>query len=238
MLANPVAWFVSSLFLLPGVAIAVPTHELGHALVAHWLGDRSPANRGYFRPDDVGKYFTVYGLLMFLFWRVGWGQRIPVNEARLRGTGQQVNYSLGGPAANLIGAVLFGFAFRFLHTGFLFDTTVQPLPLSYLAYILYGIYFANLAMLAFNLLPVPGFDGWIIVEALFRRRNPRFFMDVDFRRLQIQQYLLIGLFLSQLIPAVGGSLLPLAMTPFYEPPALVILGQCSGYVGLVPCLLR
>jgi Zn-dependent protease len=236
MLSNPVAWFVSTLFLLPGIAIAIPAHELGHALVARWLGDRTPVNRGYFRLDDASKYFTVYGLLMFLFWRVGWGQRIPINEARLTGTAQKVLYALGGPAANLVLAAIFGFAFRLLGANFVADTTVQLSLLSYPAYILYGIYFANLAMMAFNLLPIPGFDGWLIIEALFRRRNPRFFFDVDGRRLQIQQYLLIGLFLTQLIPSVGGSLLGLAMTPFYLPAATVILGGCSGYVGLFPCL--
>jgi Zn-dependent protease len=236
MLSNPVLWFVSTLFLLPGIAIAIPVHELGHAFVARWLGDRTPVNRGYFKLDEPRKYFSLYGLLMFVFWRVGWGERIPINEARLAATGQKILYAIGGPAANLVVAAIFGFAFRPL--GFIFDygSTVQPALLSYPAYILYAAYFANLAVMAFNLLPIPGLDGWIIIEALFRRRNPRFFYNVDSRRQQIQQYLLIGLFLTQLIPAVGGSLLGLALAPFYIPAATVILGGCSGYVGLVPCL--
>jgi len=163
----------------------------------------------------------------------------PSNRARIGlGSALQIPFLLTGIwlLAMLVLAAIFGIAFRQFGFIFLADTTVQPSPLSYPAYILYGIYFANLAMMAFNLLPIPGFDGWLIIEALFRRRNPRFFFDVDGRRLQIQQYLLIGLFLTQLIPAVGGSLLGLAMTPFYLPAATVILGLCTGYVGLVPCL--
>jgi Zn-dependent protease len=236
MLSNPVLWFVSTLFLVPGIAIAILAHELGHAFVARWLGDRTPVNRGYFRLDDLGKFFSGYGLLMFVFWRVGWGQRVPINEARLAGVRDRVLYALGGPAANLVVGALFGFAFRPLGPIFDFGSTLQPSLLSYPAYIFYAIFFANLSVMAFNLLPIPGFDGWLIIEALFRRRNPRFFYDVDSRRLQIQQFLLIGLFLTQLIPSVGGSLLGLAMTPFYQPAATVILGGCSGYVGLVPCL--
>lgn len=236
MLTNPVGFIVSTFFLLPGIAIAIPVHELGHAAVARFFGDRTPVDRGWFRVDDPAKYFTLYGLAMMIFWRVGWGQRIPVNESRLTGVGQKVVYELGGPLANLIVAVLFGLAFRRL--GFIFDlgSLVQPEPLSYLAAAVYGIFFANLSVMAFNLLPVPGFDTWRILEVLFRRRNPKFFYSVSSQLLQIQQMLLLGLFLTQLIPSVGGSLLGLAMSPFYSPVATLILGGCVGYQGLSPCL--
>jgi len=236
VLANPLVFVASTFFLLPGIAIAIPLHELGHGLVAYWLGDKSPRYRGFFSPSSPEKFFTLYGLLMMVFWRVGWGARIPVNEQRLVGLPKKLAYHLAGPAANLLGAAVTGFAFRPL--GFIFNPFALPQPsaLAYVAYVVYGIYFANLSVMAFNLLPVPGFDGWRIIEELFRRRNPRFFFDVAGRQQQIQFYLLIGLFLTQLIPAVGGSLLGLALTPFYEPAATVILGGCSGYYGLVPCL--
>jgi Zn-dependent protease len=235
VISNPFGFLASSFYLLPGIAIAIPVHELGHALVALWLGDRTPANRGYFRPDDPAKFFTTYGLLMMIFWRVGWGNRAPVNEYRIEGLGRKLAFHLAGPAANLLVAAVAGVAFRQL--GFIFNpgTLPQPAPLSYVAYIVYAIYFANLSVMAFNLLPVPGFDGWRILEELFRRRNPRFFFDMSGRQLQVQQYLLIGLFLAQLIPAVGGSLLGVAMIPFYWPAATLILGICTGYFGLIPC---
>ena len=112
----------------------------------------------------------------------------------------------------------------------------QPAPISYLSYLVYGIFFANLSVMAFNLLPVPGFDGWRIIEEIFRRRNPRFFMDVSSRTPQIQQILIIGLFISQFVPGLGAGLLGLVLLPFYQPASNLILGTCIGYVGLVPCL--
>jgi len=235
LFSNPYQWLAATLFLLPGIAIAIPAHELGHALAAYWMGDRTPRNRGYLSLVEPRKFFTLYGLLMMVFWRVGWGERIPVNEYRQEGLRQKLVYDLAGPAANLLLAIVFGLATRPLIL-YVSPTTVVLPPLGFLASILYGIYFANLSVMAFNLLPIPGFDGWRVIEALFRRRQPRFFADVAMRLQQIQYFLLIGLFIAQFVPGLGGGILGLLLTPFYAPAATLILGGCSGYPYLNPCL--
>jgi Zn-dependent protease len=232
VLSNPYPWLASALLLIPGALVAIAAHELGHGLVAYWLGDRTPRNRGYLSLYSPRKFYSAYGLLMMLFWRVGWGERIPVNEYRQESVWQKVAYALGGPAANLLLAVIFGLATRPLIFYVNYTTVVMP-PLGYLATILYAAYFANLSVMAFNLLPVPGFDGWRIIETLFRRSYPRLFMDVSGRQLQIQQVLLLLLFVGQFF---AGNLLNVVLVPFYAPFATVILGGCSGYIGLVPCL--
>src|SRR5207248_8926035 len=196
------------------------------------MGDRSVRNRGFLSLRDPARFFSVYGLAMMLFWKVGWGERIPVNEYRQETLVQKLAYALSGPVANLLLAATFGFAVRPLLIDVNPNTLALP-PLGYLATILYAAYFANLAIFAFNLLPVPGFDGWRILEALFRRTWPRFFMDVSMRQVQIQQVLIIGLFIAQFF---AGNLLNVALVPFYAPAATLILGGCSGYYGLAPCL--
>jgi Zn-dependent protease len=230
--SDPFGFLAASLFLVPGVAIGIPAHELAHGLAAYWMGDRTPRNRGYLSLNEPRKFFTVYGLAMMLFWHVGWGERIPVNEYRQETVYQKLAYNLAGPAANLVLAVIFGLAVRLLGSPVDPATVVLP-PIELVANVLYAAYFANLSIMAFNLLPVPGFDGWRILEALFRRRWPRFFADVDFRRLQIQQVLIIGLFIAQFF---AGNLLNVALVLFYAPAATLILGVCSGYLGLAPCL--
>jgi Zn-dependent protease len=233
VLTNPYQWLAATLFLLPGVFIAIPAHELGHALAAYWMGDRTPRNRGYLSLVEPRKFFSLYGLLMMLFWRVGWGERIPVNEYRQETLRQKLIYDLAGPAANLALAIVFGLAARPLLL-YVSPTTVVLPPLGLLGNVLYGAYFANLSIMAFNLLPVPGFDGWRIIEALFRRRWPRFFADVSMRQQQIQQVLIVGLFIAQF---VAGNLLNVALVPFYAPAATVILGACTGYpTNALPCL--
>jgi Zn-dependent protease len=232
LFSDPFGFLASALFLVPGVALAIPAHELAHALAAYWMGDRSVRNRGLLSLSDPRRFFTAYGLAMMLFWKVGWGQRVPVNEYRQETLVQKLVYNLAGPAANLLLAVIFGLAARrFLI--YVDISTVRLSPIGFLATILYAAYFANLAIFAFNLLPVPGFDGWHILEAIFRRTWPRFFMDVSMRQLQIQQVLIIGLFIAQFF---AGNLLNVGLLPFYAPAATLILGGCTGYYGLVPCL--
>ena len=232
MFSNPFVWLSATLFLVPGGLLAIAAHELGHGLAAYWMGDRTPRNRGYLSLVEPRKFYTLYGVLMMLFWHVGWGERIPVNEYRQESLRQKLVYDLAGPTANLVLAIVFGLAVRALNAPVNPSTLALP-PLIYVANVLYAAYFANLAVMAFNLLPVPGFDGWRILEALFRRRQPRFFMDVSMRQQQIQQVLILGLFIGQFF---AGNLLNVVLLPFYAPPATLILGICSGYLGLAPCL--
>ena len=105
---------------------------------------------------------------------------------------------------------------------------------------IYVIVFLNLSIFAFQLLPIPGLDGWAVIEAIFRNRNPRFFFQVSTRRQQIWVGCIVLVFLFQLFQGV--SLLSTVMTPFFLPASLISLGGCAGYaipgfIGLSPCHL-
>ena len=100
--------------------------------------------------------------------------------------------------------------------------------------------FLNLSLFAFQLLPIPGLDGWNIIEALFRNRNPRFFYDVSIRRREIWAGCVVVLIAFQFFQRV--NLLQYVMAPFFEPASLISVGTCVGYtipglVFLYPCLL-
>jgi Zn-dependent protease len=106
--------------------------------------------------------------------------------------------------------------------------------------LLYAIVFLNLSIFAFQLLPIPGLDGWDVVETLFRSRNPRFFFNVSTRRREIWVGAIVIVFLFQIFQ--GANLLALVMSPFYTPASLISLGLCEGYAipglaGLHPCLV-
>ena len=102
------------------------------------------------------------------------------------------------------------------------------------------IVFLNLSLFAFNLLPIPGLDGWNVIEAILKSRNARFFFNVTVRRREIWAGCAIALVVFQFL--LGINLLSVVMTPFYEPASLISLGECDGYripglAGLFPCLL-
>jgi Zn-dependent protease len=228
---------IHALLLVPALLIAIPVHEIGHAAAAYWLGDRSVRYFGYFKPDPR-RYLDPYGTLAVFFALVGWGRRVPVQSNRISTTRQKVIYQLAGPAANLLVAIVLGFALRgLLRLGVPYS--FEPGPGLLLA-ALFAIVFLNLSLFAFNLLPVPGLDGWNIIEALFRSRNARFFYDVSSRQREIWVGSVIAIIVFQFL--FGISLLSIVMSPFFEPASLISLNACVDYripnlTFLFPCLL-
>jgi Zn-dependent protease len=235
-LGDPIVFLIGSIFLIPAILVAIPVHELGHALAAVLMGDPSPRNRGYFRPDPR-LFINVYGVVAAFLANVTWGNRVPVNEYRLDGMGRKVVYALGGPAANLLVAAIFGILLRVLMPtiGLPDITTFRQPPLELLATVIYAIFFLNLSTFAFQLLPVPGLDGWRVVEALFRSRNPRFFFNVAANMQTIWVIALLVVLFAPLL--LRFSILNAAVAIFFQPASNGILGTCARYVVLQPCLV-
>ncbi len=222
---------------MPALLIAIPVHEMGHAAAAYFLGDRSVRYFGYFKPDPR-RFLDPLGVIAVFVALVGWGRRVPVQSNRIRSKSQRVLYELGGPAANLVVAIVFGIVLRVLERAGILP--VLELSPNLLGAAIYTIVFLNLSLFAFQLLPVPGLDGWNVIENVFRDRNARFFFEVSTRRREIWAGCVIVLLLFQFFQ--GYNLLNVVMTPFYEPASLISMGVCGGYaipglVGLHPCLL-
>jgi Zn-dependent protease len=133
-------------------------------------------------------------------------------------------------------AIPFGIAARLLVATlpgeFSLRTFIQP-PAWDLFYLLYAIYFFNLAMFAFNLLPIPGLDGWRVLEAIFRTRNARFFFEANMRRREVWGIAFVVVLLASF---VGLNVLGWVMSPFFHPASALIFGTCVAYPGLSPCL--
>lgn len=230
-----VAFLLAALLLAPALLIAIPVHEMGHAAAAYVLGDRSVRYFGYFSLNSR-RFLDPLGVIAVFVALVGWGRRVPVQPNRISTVGQHVIHELGGPLANLVVAILLGLLWRLLTgLGMVSSLTLSP---GLIGAALYVIVFLNLSIFAFQLLPIPGLDGWGVIEWIFRNRNPRFFFQVNSRRQQIWIGCIVVIFLFQLFQ--GGSLLSLVMTPFFWPASLISLGGCTGYaipgfIGLHPC---
>ena len=223
--------------LLPALLIAIPLHEMGHAAAAYLLGDRSVRYFGYFTWNPR-RFIDPLGVIAVFIALVGWGKKVPVQPNRISTMGQKVLYELGGPAANLLAALAFGVMLRFLLAAGVHVPSIGS-PLEIAAYLVYAIWFLNLSIFAFQLLPIPGLDGWDIVEALFRNRSPRFFFNVSTRRREIWIGAIVVIFIGSVFRV---PVLNLVMSPFYTPASLISLGICTGYGvpgfnQLSPCLL-
>lgn len=230
-------FLVAAVMLVPALLIAIPLHEMGHAAAAYLLGDRSVRYFGYFTWNPR-RFIDPLGVIAVFIALVGWGKKVPVQPNRINTMGQKVLFELGGPAANLLAALAFGVVLRFLLAAGVRVPSIGS-PLEIAAYLVYAIWFLNLSMFAFQLLPIPGLDGWDIVEALFRNRNPRFFFNVSARRREIWIGAIVVIFIGSVFRV---PVLNLVMSPFYTPASLISLGICTGYGvpgfnQLSPCLL-
>lgn len=231
-----VAFLLSALLLVPALLIAIPLHEMGHAAAAYFQGDRSVRYFGYFTLNPR-RFLDPLGVIAVFVALVGWGRKVPVQSNRISTIRQRLVFALGGPAANLLVAIVFGLLLRVV-----IASGMQPrlsLSISLLAYLIYAIVFLNLSLFAFHLLPIPGLDGWDIIETIFRSRNPRFFFNASVRRREILVGVVAVIFIGSFL---GVPVLSYVMTPFFKPASLISVGQCIGYGvpgfnALYPCLL-
>jgi len=229
------AFLATALALVPAALVAIPAHELGHAVVAYLIGDKSVRYFGHLS-YNLRRLIDPLGALAVLIALVGGGRRVPVQSNRINTTGRRVLYELGGPAANLVLGIVLGLVLRTL---FASGATLSLTPLGLVTLLIFATWFLNLSIMAFQLLPIPGLDGWNIVEAIFKGRNPRFFFNVSVRRREIWIGCVVVVVLFQLFQ--GPNLLAIVMSPFFTPASLISLGQCDGYAvrgfnGLDPCL--
>ena len=228
-------FLVLTVMLVPALLIAIPVHEMGHAAAAYFQGDRSVRYFGYFTLNPR-RFLDPVGIIAVFMLLVGWGRKVPVQPNRISTVRQRLVFALGGPAANLIVAIALGLVVRAFN-GIGIHAALTPIGL--LATLVYAVVFLNLSVFAFNLLPIPGLDGWDVIETIFRSRNPRFFFNVSVRRREVWAGVAIVIFVGYFI---GIPVLSIVMEPFFKPASLISVGQCIGYGVprfnyLNPCLL-
>jgi len=156
-----------ALLLVP-VLMGVTFHEVAHGYVANWLGDPTAKLAGRLTFNPV-KHLDPIGALAFLLTRmIGWAKPVPVNPRYFRDPARgMMLVALAGPAMNVLLAVGFALAIRLIEyaaIGVAPDTAVYR-TLAPLAYICAAGVQVNLALAAFNLLPIPPLDGSNVLAA-------------------------------------------------------------------------
>jgi Zn-dependent protease len=145
------------LLVLAGWAVSLCLHEFSHAFTADRCGDHSVRALGYLTLD-IRRYANV-GLtlvLPLLFLLLGGiplpGGAVWIQRAALRNRAAMSAVSLAGPLANLVlaGLIALGVAL-----------TSPPLPLA-AALTFLGL--IQVLTFVLNLLPVPGLDGWGVID--------------------------------------------------------------------------
>jgi Zn-dependent protease len=153
----------SILFQIAILIISVMIHEISHGYMALLWGDRTAQYEGRLTLNPV-KHIDIFGsivipLLMvlshtgFIF---GWAKPVPYNPYNLRRRNiAEPLVAFAGPLSNIIVAFVLSI---FLHL----SSPVLPQAMGVL--LVYAV-LINITLAVFNLMPVPGFDGYKIYSA-------------------------------------------------------------------------
>jgi Zn-dependent protease len=151
------------LFVTVGWVVSLCLHEFGHALVAYWGGDHSVIYKGYLTLNPLRYthgFFSV--ILPLIFLAIGGlglpGGAVYINQAAIPSKRMRSLTAAGGPVMTAAFAVVLSIPFLLgLHEQNWQNHLEFWAGLAFLAFIQIGALF-------FNLLPLPGLDGFSILR--------------------------------------------------------------------------
>lgn len=151
-------------FVFVGWIISLCLHEFGHAATAWAGGDRSTAERGYLTLNPLRYANPLMSILLPLAFLAMGGIGFPggavyVNRDAIRTPLWRAAMSAAGPAMNLLCLIAIGLALSFVPMN---DALASGLGF------LGGL---QASALVLNLLPIPGLDGFGILETILPARE-------------------------------------------------------------------
>jgi Zn-dependent protease len=163
---------VSVVFVGVALIAAITFHEFSHASVALLLGDRTAQMLGRVSLNPI-RHLDLYGTLAFVFFHFGWGKPTPINPYNMKGVSPLVGAAISaiaGPASNVLLAFLATIPFRL-------DLLTRG---SYEVLLFQQLITVNIALAAFNFLPIPPLDGFSLLRLVLPRNVSAFLEQYGF----------------------------------------------------------
>lgn len=158
------------LLTLPGIILGFAFHEFSHAIVADRLGDPTPRNQGKLTLDPR-VHIDLFGLILIILLGFGWAKPVQTSPRYFKHPKRDSNLvALAGPVINLAIALSFGILLKIIIIGGLQLNTSSTLFDTLIKLCFYTIRI-NIVLFIFNLLPVPGLDGFHVLKNLIPLRN-------------------------------------------------------------------
>lgn len=229
------AYLLETLIFILAFVISISFHERSHAWAAWKLGDDTAYLAGRLTMNPLAHVDWI-GLLMVVFAHIGWAKPVPINPVRFRGPMKRgiVLVSVAGPVSNLILAAGSAFllvpASRWLPSGTVRDLLVYATSTSGGAVYISGIgfllamFYLNVSLAVFNLLPVPPLDGYKVLGAVLPDR-------LYYAVMRYEQY--IGLVFLAIV-LFAGSGLSYVINLVARPLETAILFPIQALFNLIP----
>ncbi|HLO32698.1 MAG TPA: site-2 protease family protein [Anaerolineales bacterium] len=144
--------------VLFGWIFSLCLHEFSHALVAYYGGDYTVRDKGYLTFNPLKYTHPLFSIVLPLVFLALGGIGLPggavyIEHWRIRNRYWLSAVSLAGPLSNLLLAIILGLVLRFSVTT---NSGIWP-GLSFLLAL-------RVSALFFNLIPIPPFDGYGVIE--------------------------------------------------------------------------
>ena len=180
LFSSPIAFLILAL----GLLISITIHEFAHAFTADKLGDPTPRSQGRVTLNPLS-HLDPMGTILLLVVGFGWGKPVVFNPYNLKNVQRDtVMIALAGPASNIVLA-------------FILALLLPWLPFS--AMIWQFVITINLALAAFNLLPIHPLDGSKILMGILPPQLSFEYQDI------MNRYGIIILLALVFLPLNGGS---------------------------------
>ncbi len=204
------AAIMAFLFVMFFWVISLSLHEFAHALVAYRNGDHSVLYRGYLTLDPLRYTHVVFSLVLPLVFLLAGGIGLPggavfIDRSAIRTPFANSAVSAAGPLTNLAIALVLAAALAFRDGPSPFWVT-----LSFLL-------FLQVTAAVLNLLPVPGLDGFGIIQPYLSSRALTAVAP-------IAPYAVLGLFVLLWVPAINTAFFStiLGIVQFLNVPPLFV----------------
>lgn len=182
-------FLMNILLSVPGIIIALTVHEYAHAFMADRLGDKTPRFQGRLTLNP-SSHIDPIGLICFLGLGIGWAKPVQVNPSAFKDYYKDdLKVTIAGPIANFLVALVLGIIYPFfmllgvrggMLAGSVFGVLNSMILLAMQLNVVLGV---------FNLLPIPGLDGFTILRDL-RIKN---FYQIEETLYRYQFLILIGI---------------------------------------------
>lgn len=202
------------ILMIPAILIGFTFHEYAHAKMADKLGDKTPRFQGRLNLNPIN-HLDPLGTILILFCGIGWAKPVQINPSAFKNYYKDdLKVSIAGPIANLIvaffGTVLY-FTLIVVGRYEILGGSLLPVLIMITRYIIT----INVTLFVFNLLPLPGLDGFSILRDL----SPKHFYKVSESLYRYQFLIFIAIIL------IGG--------PIIRIPSQLILRLLSSIVGSI-----
>lgn len=176
---------IITILTIPAILLGFTVHEYAHGKMADRLGDKTARFQGRLTFNPLA-HVDIFGFVSMLILGFGWAKPIQVNTRAFKNYYKDdLKVSLAGPLANLVTAIIFSVIFGIY---FRLASDASNTIVIIIWMMLQQVIRVNVVLFIFNLLPIPGFDGFKILIDLF----PRKFGPVANKMYQYQMPIMLG----------------------------------------------